>query len=75
MMREEAFGHRSKGGNAASGSELLIPADETPLETAIGLEQMVVDLTADLAQGKRMIISRHWTLRCWRTSTTCSASP
>ncbi|HHT75820.1 MAG: hypothetical protein ACOX80_05560 [Methanomassiliicoccaceae archaeon] len=30
----------------------LIPADETPLETAIGLEQMVVDLTADLAQNE-----------------------
>lgn len=30
----------------------LIPADETPLETAIGLEQMTVDLTANLAQNE-----------------------
>ena len=30
----------------------LIPADETPIETAIGLEQMTVDLTANLAQNE-----------------------
>ena len=30
----------------------LIPADQTPIETAIGLEQMTVDLTANLAQNE-----------------------
>lgn len=30
----------------------LIPPDETPIETAIGLEQLAVDLTADLAQNE-----------------------
>ena len=30
----------------------LVPSDETPIETAIGLEQMAVDLTANLAQNE-----------------------
>ena len=54
----------------------LKPIDETALETTIGFEHVAVDLTAWLAQNEPdRMSSRPWTLPCWRTSTTCTATP
>ena len=54
----------------------LKPIEETVLEHTISYEQLAVDLTAHLAKrvssgnvGRRLI----W--RCWRTLTTCTATP